>query len=154
MSNKQVLTEQLSHFVFLQNEQAEMIADYITRKYNLTEIQKEADKPNDLIPIQSIVYDYSTVVANIKPPYCVHPKEPLCLMINDVFVCSVDLLKNLSYERIKKHKNDLDKFMEHEYFGDYYEIVDKIYIQKHLEVTNDGRITDIQTPTTQQIFGG
>lgn len=157
MSTKQKLTQQLAQFVFLDEVNAGLIADYITRKYTLTEIQEESSlKESDLvIPIKDIVYEFDKVLDGpIHPNYRVHPQEPRCLLVNNVVVCSIDLLKELPFERIKKHKNSLDKFQDHEYFGDYYDIVDKIYIEKHISLTDDGRVTDITEPTSQQLFGG
>lgn len=136
---------------------AGLIADYITRKYTLTEIHDEPkdDKPIVLVPIAEIVNNFDKVVSDPLPQnYRVHPKEPRCMLVNNVVVCSIDLLKEIPFERIKKHKNSLDKFQDHEYFGDYYDIVDKIYIEKHISLTDDGRVTDITEPTSQQLFGG
>lgn len=157
MPTKQKLTQQLAQFVFLDEVNAGLIADYITRKYTLTEIQGEPkdDKPMVLVPIAEIVNNFDKVVSSPLPQnYRIHPQEPRCLLVNNVVVCSIDLLKELPFERIKKHKNSLDKFQDHEYFGDYYDIVDKIYIEKHISLTDDGRVTDITEPTSQQLFGG
>ena len=157
MATKEILTKELSQFPFLQGADAELIADYITRKYTLAPIQQNQsnDKSIVLIPIYEIVNNFDKVVSNTLPEgYRIHPHEPRCLLMNGVVICSIDLLKELPYERIKKHKNAIEKFQDHEYIGDYYEIVDKIYIEKHLAKTDDGRVTDITNPTENQIFGG
>lgn len=156
MSTKKKLTQQLAQFVFLDEVNAGLIADYITRKYTLTEIQAESEPKQTIfnIPIKDIVYKFDNVIAKPILPYRVHPQEPRCLLVNNIVVCSIDLLKELPFERIKKHKNSLDKFQDHEYFGEYYDIVDKIYIEKHISLTDDGRVTDITEPTSQQLFGG
>lgn len=157
MVTTQKLSTELKQFPFLQGVDAELIADYITRKYTLTEIQQpeKEDKPIVLLPISEIVNNFDKVVSSPLPEnYRIHPKESRCLMMNNIVICSIDLLKELPYERLKKHKNSLAKFQEHEYLGDYYEIVDKIYIEKHLNQTDDGRVTDITNPTETQLFGG
>lgn len=157
MSTTEKLTQQLAQFVFLDEVNAGLIADYITRKYTLTEIQSQSEpKQTDLlIPIKDIVYEFDKVLNDPTfSNYRIHPKEPRCLLVNNIVVCSIDLLKELPFERIKKHKNSLDRFQDHEYFGEYYDIVDKIYIEKHISLTDDGRVTDITEPTSQQLFGG
>jgi hypothetical protein len=157
MSTTQKLTEQLAQFVFLDEVNAGLIADYITRKYTLTEIQEESESKQTIfnISIKDIVYEFDKVLEGpTYSNYRIHPKEPRCFIVNNIVVCSIDLLKELPFERIKKHKNSLDKFQDHEYFGEYYDIVDKIYIEKHISLTDDGRVTDITEPTSQQLFGG
>lgn len=157
MTTKDKLIQELNQFPFLQEADAEVVAEYITRKYTLTEVQQPqtAEKPSVLLSINEIVNNFDKVVSSTLPDkYRIHPKEPRCLLLGDVAICSINLLKELPYERLKTHKNSLDKFQEHEYLGDYYDIVDKIYIEKHLAQTDDGRVTDITNPTDTQLFGG
>lgn len=157
MTTKNKLIQELNQFPFLQEADAEVVAEYITRKYTLTEVQQPqtAEKPSVLLSISEIVNNFDKVVSKPIPKnYRIHPKEPRCLLLGDVAICSINLLKELPYERLKTHKNSLDKYQEHEYLGDYYDIVDKIYIEKHLAQTDDGRVTDITNPTDTQLFGG
>lgn len=129
----------------------EMI-NVLSEYYDIVPKDNQAPDTTNLIPIKIIVYDIDQAIALAKgrTDYNIVYQA---LVYQGIIIHSIYLLTSIDYGILRTHKNQIMNLGANPYWQEYYEILDSIYIQRHLEVTNDGRKTDIINPSNKEIFG-